>query len=267
MPSLPSGTVTPGGEGPPRVGRHAPSPWDLLILVLSVFVLFSLFYQAAFSPSQHTLHILQATDTAVCMLFLADFIRNYVRAESKLAFLKWGWFDLVSSIPTLHLFRWGRAVEMIRILWLLRGIRSVKILTHLLLRNRAQSAFAAATLISLTLVLWSSLAILRVETAPQSNIRSGSDALWWACVTITSVGYGDRYPVTAEGRAIGVLLMVAGVGLFGGVTAYVASWLLAGGEREEEKRMEDHIEELKERIASLEDLVRRSGGRGGFPGD
>jgi len=71
--------------------------------------------------------------------------------------------------------------------------------------------------------LSSSIAILQVETDPRSNIKTAEDALWWSYTTITTVGYGDLYPVTAEGRLIAIVVMTFGVGLFGTFTAYIAS--------------------------------------------
>lgn len=61
---------------------------------------------------------------------------------------------------------------------------------------------------------------------PAANITGSGDALWWAATTVTTVGYGDRFPVTATGRAVAVRLMLAGIALLGIVTAALASWLL-----------------------------------------
>lgn len=76
------------------------------------------------------------------------------------------------------------------------------------------------------MVLFSSIAILQVEDSPNSNIKSAEDAIWWSYVTITTVGYGDKYPVTTEGRLIAAVLMTAGVGLFGTFTGFLASWFV-----------------------------------------
>ena len=64
--------------------------------------------------------------------------------------------------------------------------------------------------------------------APNSNIKDAEDALWWSFVTITTVGYGDRFPVTTEGRLVGAVLMICGVGLFGTFTGFIASWFMEG---------------------------------------
>jgi voltage-gated potassium channel len=85
------------------------------------------------------------------------------------------------------------------------------------------------------LVIFSALAILQVETDPNSNIKTAEDAIWWSYVTVTTVGYGDKFPVTTEGRIIASVLMTAGVGLFGTFTAFVSSWFLAEKKEEEEE--------------------------------
>lgn len=234
------------------------TPWKLVILCLSVYVLAALFYETAFKPSQHVQIILDAADTFICFIFLGDFFVGLYSAPDKKGFLRWGWIDFISSIPALGLFRWGRAVRMVRVLRLLRGIRSVKALSSFLIENRSKSAFAAATLISITLVFWSSIAILSVETHPDSNIRTAGDALWWSVATVATAGFGDLYPVTPGGRLLGALLLVAGVGLFGTFTGTVASWLLEEEEARAEEPMEREIRELRGKIEELETLIRRA---------
>jgi voltage-gated potassium channel len=108
-------------------------------------------------------------------------------------------------------------------------------------------------LISITLVIFSSIAILNVETKPESNIKGAEDALWWAVVTITTVGYGDKYPITTEGRIIGALLMTAGVGLFGAFTGYVASWFLGSRQKSEA----DTTDTVNERLIRIERLLEK----------
>jgi voltage-gated potassium channel len=77
-------------------------------------------------------------------------------------------------------------------------------------------------------VFFSAIAILQVENDPNSNIKTAEDAFWWAYVTLTTVGYGDRFLVTTEGRIIAGILMTAGVGPVGTFAGFVASWFAAG---------------------------------------
>jgi voltage-gated potassium channel len=99
--------------------------------------------------------------------------------------------------------------------------------------NKVHGAFASISTIAILLVIFSALAILQVETDPNSNIKTAEDAIWWSYVTVTTVGYGDKFPVTTEGRIIASILMTAGVGLFGTFTAFVSSWFLAEKKEEE----------------------------------
>jgi voltage-gated potassium channel len=98
--------------------------------------------------------------------------------------MKWGWIDLVSSIPTLDFFRAGRLLRLIRILRILRAFRSIKHIAGHLLENRIKGAFGAASLLAVLMVIFSSIAILQVEDSPNSNIKTAEDAIWWAFVTV-----------------------------------------------------------------------------------
>ncbi|MGZ3883724.1 MAG: potassium channel family protein, partial [Bacteroidia bacterium] len=135
----------------------------------------------------------------------------------------WGWIDLVSSILMIGYLRMGRVFRLIRLLRIIRAFRSTEHLVNHLFRNKAKGALTSVSILALLLVIFSAIAILQVEDAPNSNIKTAEDAIWWAYVTVTTVGYGDRFPVTTEGRVIAVILMTAGVGLFGTFTAFISS--------------------------------------------
>jgi voltage-gated potassium channel len=88
----------------------------------------------------------------------------------------------------------------------------------------------SVALISILMIIFSSIAILQFEKDINSNIKTAEDAIWWSYVTITTVGYGDKYPITTEGRIIGAILMTTGVGIFGTFTALVSSWFIQKNE-------------------------------------
>ena len=232
---------------------------QLLMLVLSFYVLIALFVGTVFKLSPPVASLLQKLDTIICFIFLGDFFYNLYRAENKRAFLKWGWIDFISSIPMLDMFRWGRVVRIVRIFRILRGVRSMKFILGALFENRARGTFGTVLLVTLMLVIFSSIAILNVETVPEANIKTDGDALWWAASTITTAGYGDKYPVTPEGRIIGVILMTAGVGFFGTLTAYIASVFLNPGKTKDtsESELAKELRLIRERIESLETRLRK----------
>lgn len=241
----------------PRTSVRQVRPYEIFMLALSIYVLLALGAEAALPLEPGTRLILLYVDNAICFVFIADFVYNLVRAENRLGFLKWGWIDLLSSIPTLEVLRVGRLARIARILRLLHGVRSLRILSSFLLQRRAEATFWSAALLSILLVVFSSIAILEFEPGFEgANIEGPADALWWAYVTITTVGYGDRFPVTAEGRLIAAFLMMGGVGLFGAFTGYVASWFLAPGEKEEQAE----LLEIRTELASLRQLLEAKAG-------
>lgn len=196
---------------------------DLVTFVLSIYVILALVVETFFGLNSEIAKVLDITDFCICMIFLFDFAVRFHRAESKLNFMKWGWIDLISSIPMVGFLRVGRAFRIIRIIRLLRAMRSVKNISKYIFKNRAKGTLTAVSVLTILLVITASISILQFETDPNSNIKTAEDAIWWSYTTVTTVGYGDKFPVTTEGRIIAAVLMTAGVGLFGTFTAYVAS--------------------------------------------
>ena len=199
---------------------------NVLVLVLSIYVLLALLVDTFFKLPREVSRLLELLDDSICVFFLFEFCVRFYQADKKWRFMRWGWIDLVSSIPAFSILRMGRAFRLIRLLRILRAFRSTKHLVNHLFRSKAHGAFTTVSAIAVIMILFSSIAILQVEHAPSSNIKTAEDAIWWAYVTITTVGYGDKYPVTTEGRIIASFLMTVGVGLLGTFTGFVASWFL-----------------------------------------
>lgn len=225
-------------------------PYQLFMFGLGIYVLLALAAQTLLPLSESTNAILDHIDNVVCLIFFADFFINLYLAPSKVQYLKWGWIDLVSSIPMVDALRAGRIARIVRIMRAFRGVRSARFVAEYLVRYRADGAFFGVALLSILLVLFSSIAILQVETTPEGNIHSPQDALWWAYATITTVGYGDKYPVTPEGRLIAAVLMTAGVGLFGSFTGLIASWVLSPSRKDKEQDSE--LVRLREQVVAIE---------------
>jgi voltage-gated potassium channel len=113
------------------------------------------------------------------------------------------------------------------------------------------------TLVAVTVVIGAAATVLDAERgAPESNITTFPDALWWAATTVTTVGYGDRFPVTSEGRLVGVLLMVVGIGVFGSIAAALAGRLIQSGDADENVA-NDRIRELEAAVARLSTVLEQ----------
>src|SRR4030095_13844039 len=118
----------------------------------------------------------------------------------------------------------------------------------LLLQNKQKSVLASVLLTTLLLITFGSISILVAEETAAANIKTADDAIWWSVTTITTVGYGDKFPTTMEGRIIAMVLMFSGVGLFGTLSALVASLFLGRTDEENatEKRLLAELIEIKQ---------------------
>jgi voltage-gated potassium channel len=166
---------------------------------------------------------LPATLTNVCnaftwiawAAFAADYVARLALAPSRRQFVVHNLFDLaVIALPLLRPLRLLRLVGLLNIMNRYAGS----------LRGRVAVYVGGS---SVLVVTTAALAVLDAERkAPSASIKTFGDAIWWALTTVTTVGYGDRYPVTGTGRAIAAGLMLAGIALLGVVTASLASWLI-----------------------------------------
>jgi Ion transport protein len=172
--------------------------------------------------------VLNVMNGLLSVFFLGDFVYRLLtaRSRSRYVFHQFGWADLLTSLP-FHEAKVLRIFRLIRVSDLLRayGARNVG---RSLIKDRAGSALLTLLLLGILVLEFGSLEILDIEQdKPGANITNGSDALWYVIVTISTVGYGDRYPVSNGGRLFGAFIIVLGVGIFGSFTAYLANLFLA----------------------------------------
>jgi voltage-gated potassium channel len=202
--------------------------YRIYILTISVVSLLVIAAMMLLPMEQELYRLLGLIDIVACAIFFTDFLRQFIKAESKAKyFFTWGWIDLFASIPTIEAFRWGRAARLFRVAQLLRSVRSGRHLVQILGHYRRRSVAFVTVLVAFLAVTLGSMGILHFELGvDNSNIRTAEDAMWWAWVTITTVGYGDYAPVTTGGRAVAAVLMFVGVGIFSSMSGLIASWLL-----------------------------------------
>lgn len=209
--------------------------YRLFILCVSVVSLLVIAAMMLVPMDQETYRLMGFIDLIACAVFLSDFLRQLYKAESRVRYLyTWGWVDLLASIPSIDAFRWGRAVRLVRVAQLIRGVRSGRNLIRILGHYRRRSAGAVTALVAFLSITIGSMAMLHFELGVEdSNIRTAEDAIWWSWVTITTVGYGDFTPITTGGRIVAMVLMVVGVGLFSSMSGLIASWLLQPPKKED----------------------------------
>ena len=201
---------------------------------------------------------------AVWALFGVDYLVRLTLAPSR-----GRWF--LRHLPDLAII----------VLPFLRPLRLLRLVTLVSIMQRSAGTALRGRITLYTvgsaalLILTSALASLDAERhEPGSSIRTFGQALWWALTTITTVGYGDTFPVSREGRFIAALLMIGGVALAGVVTATLASWIVSLVDEENAEQeaatqaqvaaLQQQVDELSERIDRLLEL-HDSGRRGHAP--
>lgn len=229
--------------------------WQYFMLVLSIVALGLLAVQSFLRLDANTRSSLRIVDTFVCVVFFADFVWQLIRSRPRMAYLKWGWLDLISSIPMLPAFRVARLARVARIIRVLRGARASRHMLGLILLHRARSTFGAVVFGSFVLLLFSAIAIVNVE--PSLTPR---DAFWWCLFTLITGEYGDFYPASTEGRIITALLMTAGVAIFGTFTASVASFFLEEEQEQDERRDTAILAEIGKLTREISELKQQIGG-------
>ena len=177
-------------------------------------------------------------------LFVADYLARLLLATNRRRYILRHPLDLlVIVLPLLRPLRLLRLIALLNVLNRRVGIRLRGRLAVYVAGGAALLAFCAA------------LAVLDAErTSPEANITSFGDATWWAITTMTTVGYGDQYPVTPVGRLVGVTLMLGGITLLGVVTATLASWLVEAVEAEQQES-DDMRAEIRTLHHKLDQLV------------
>lgn len=212
--------------------------WPLAVVAFAFLIAFAWpILDQGLSPTGQT--VCDAIQIGAWVTFVIDYAARLVLSEDRGQFFRSHLVDLaVIALPLLRPLRLLRLITILSVLN--RGVSSG-------LRGRVAVYVVGATVL---VVLVGGLAMLDAERGQDgANIQTPGDAWWWAISTVTTVGYGDRYPVTASGRFVAVTLMVCGIALIGVVTASLASWLI--------ERIRDEQTETRDDMADLLAEVRQ----------
>jgi len=224
-----------------------------LVSILSVINL-ALVYIPGVNPE--AVNVVEIINVFLTIIFVMDFLYRFTTTKSKTHyfFRDYGWADLLACAPQLRFLRLFRIFKAYRLV----KEHGVSEITHYLSYNRAEAALYILVFSVIIILEVGSFLVLRAESSsPSANITTAGDALWWAYVTITTVGYGDQYPVTGAGRLVGVLVMTTGVGIFATFAGFISNKLLTPPEKKDEEEVqpkEDVSEFEKQLIARIDEL-------------
>lgn len=173
------------------------------------------------------LDLVELLDMSICVILLADFVYDFYKTPNKLFFLRHRWWEPLSSIPLIDTGH--KAVLAIRLLRIIRIMRIIKLHKDIRIYLRKGNAFLVKnkvldiSSIVLVTILGGSLGFFYAEQGVNPNLKTYSDSIWWALVTVTTIGYGDIFPVTTMGRFVATTMMVIGIGCVSTLTGMIAA--------------------------------------------
>lgn len=200
--------------------------YELFVVALTVLQLLNSFLWLFVQDPQGRF-IVAGIFLSVGLFLFADAIVRLTRvARRKRTGVKFnGWLLIIGSLPIPFFIFFRLAWNRLMIRTLQRA--DLEEIGELVIEKRAQSTLLVAVFAAIVVLELASVLIIGAESqSPQANIHDASDAVWWSIVTMATVGYGDKYPVTNPGRVIGIFVMIVGVGLFSIMTSFLAQWFL-----------------------------------------
>ena len=232
--------------------------YELFLVAITVIYLINIpLFNLAPKPEMG--QVIRLIDTLFFIIFIGDFVYRLISAHSKITYFvrEYGWLDLLGSVPISGV-RLARGVRSVRTVRLLRHF-GAKNMNSELRQDRAGSTLILVLFLGILVLEFGSYFILLAEeAAANANILTASDALWWSIVTIATIGYGDKYPVSNQGRIIGIFVIITGVGLFSAFTGYLANSFIT----RRKQRLQIHTQEADtqdEQIAELKRLWEEQG--------
>jgi voltage-gated potassium channel len=230
--------------------------WPMLVLSLAIIPLLLIPWLVDLSPSIETAFL--ALDWTIWAAFAAEYLIRLYLAPQKGRFIRGNLLDLaVVLVPFLRPLRIARSARMLRLLRLAALStflgRAVEAARNVLRRGKLGYTLLVVGVVT----VGAGLLVSEIERGgAEANIKTPADGIWWAVTTVTTVGYGDRFPSTAAGRGIAMVLMVVGVGVFGLLAASLATFLIERGLGTAEAQAEGEIREVLVRLDRLEAMLR-----------
>lgn len=226
--------------------------YQMFIGVVTLLALFITLVYYLIPLPEAVRQVLYILDSLLSPVLLYDFCAHLYYAPKRVRyFATMGWLDFWGALPGLPWLRLFRLPGLIKTLRHLRGATPAE--ARRVARQRlAESTLLAVALVVILVVTAGSILIVLIEAPIDgANIKTGSDAVWWSIVTVSTVGYGDRYPVTDAGRLIGTLMIVMGVSLFSVLTSYIATQFMARRKASGPTETELLRRDLSQQIAGL----------------
>lgn len=228
----------------------------ILVLILSDIILLTSLLFINVTTQVYTLIVY--FDLCVVLILIPEFIYRLWKSEDKNQFMRSNWTDILGMIPEIlvgpvsSVFRLFRLIRVIRIAALFKKeIRHFLEVIH-------QTKIDYGILVVLVVLFSGATILFLLEVSTNPNLNSYDDAFWFLVVTITTVGYGDVYPITLIGRIVTIIIMLVGIGFISFLTATITSLLVKTANNDKVKDSEDKLDQIQAEIKELKELIKNN---------
>jgi voltage-gated potassium channel len=226
---------------------------DLPLLVLAATMIPVLLAPVIWDLNESAEAVLLTVDWFIWAVFAVDYFTRLAMADSRRRYVVREWPNLlIVIIPFLRPLRIVRSARALRLLRLVRVAAFAAENAQQVRRVLTRHNLGYSLLFTAGIVVGAGALVTAVEDGSGGSIDSLPDGLWWAATTVTTVGYGDTFPVTAAGRGVAVALMLAGIALFGVIAANLAAVMIQPDDPVDLNRISHQLEAIAERLAEIE---------------
>lgn len=220
-------------------------PFEPLILIAALAMIPVLIIERdASSEAWRT--FAQVANWCIWVIFAVEMAAVLTFAPRKKAALRAHWLDAAIAVVTVPLYgallSWGRLARLVR---LMRLVRATVIVARALQAERRLTSHTLFRFVALATIFLTVIAGAVQTTVDEGDFRTLWDGIWWAVVTVTTVGYGDLYPETVAGRIVGMVLMFVGIGFLAVLTAAISSQFVKADRQDEASEILEVLRQLQ----------------------
>ncbi len=203
---------------------------DIIMVSLAIVSIVLLIYDVVSHQTSQEKVFFRNLDIAIGCIFLCEFTIHFIRAKEKHHFFSKRWWELLAAVPIIAPLR---LANVVRILPVMQSFRFIRFAYRTRMLFEASHWYSKHTYliyivtIVISIMLLGAFGFYTFEYGHNPNVHTFFDSIWWAIVTMTTIGYGDIYPMTTGGRVVAILLIFSGIGAFGALIGFIDQYVIS----------------------------------------